>query len=60
MKIASIYIGYADGMPVSIKDGTKVMINKQEAEVFGKVSMDLTTVNVSNIDDCKLLITFTV
>ena len=54
MKVASVYIGYADGIPVSIKDGTKVMINNQDAEVFGKISMDLTTVNVSNIDNCKV------
>ena len=53
-RLAVVSIGYADGMPVSIKDGTKVIINNQEAEVFGKVSMDLTTVNVSNIDNCKL------
>ena len=54
MKIASVYIGYADGLPVNIKDGTKVLINDQEAEVFGKVSMDLTTINVSNISSCKV------
>lgn len=53
MKIATIYLGYADGLPVAIQDGTEVMINDQIAEVFGRVSMDLTTVDVTNLKDCS-------
>ena len=52
MKIATIYLGYADGLPVAIQDGTEVMINDQIAKVFGRVSMDLTTVDVTNLIDC--------
>ena len=52
MIIATIYLGYADGLPLAIKDGTEVMINNQIAKVFGRVSMDLTTIDVSNIDNC--------
>ena len=52
MKIASVYLGYADGLPVNIKDGTPVMINNAKASVFGRVSMDLTTIDVSNIEKC--------
>jgi len=54
MKIASVYLGYADGLPVGIKDGTKVHINGNEAKVFGKVSMDITTIDVSNIKECNV------
>ena len=54
MKIASVYLGYADGLPVNIKDGTPVMINNAKASVFGKVSMDLTTIDVSNIEKCSV------
>ena len=36
------------------KDGTEVMINNQIAKVFGRVSMDLTTIDVSNIDNCSV------
>ena len=54
MKIASIYLGYADGLPVTIKDGTAVMINDQIASVFGKVSMDLTTIDVTSISHCSV------
>ena len=53
MKIATIYLGYADGLPVEIQDGTEVMINDQIAKVFGRVSMDLTTVDVTNLIDCS-------
>ena len=38
MSIATVYLGYADGLPLKIKDGTSVMINNQIAEVFGRVS----------------------
>ena len=54
MLIATVYLGYADGLPLNIKDGTDVMINEQKAKVFGRVSMDLTTIDVTNIDDCVL------
>ena len=54
MKIASVYLGYADGLPVNIKDGTSVMINNEMASVFGKVSMDLTTIDISNIEKCSV------
>mgnify|MGYP001161027522 FL=1 len=54
MKIASVYLGYADGLPVSINDGTSVMVNDEIASVFGKVSMDLTTIDVSHLDKCSV------
>jgi alanine racemase len=54
MKIATVYMGYADGLPNNIKDGTIVKINNQDAKVFGKVSMDVTTVDVTNITNCKI------
>tara|TARA_B100001175_G_scaffold144940_1_gene123098 strand:- start:8106 stop:9158 length:1053 start_codon:yes stop_codon:yes gene_type:complete len=50
MLIATVYMGYADGLPLNITDETEVMINNQVARVFGRVSMDLTTIDVSNID----------
>jgi len=54
MKIATVYIGYADGFPNHIKDGTLVKVNEQDAVIFGKVSMDVTTIDVTNIDECKI------
>ena len=54
MLIASVYFGYADGLPLSIRDGTKVIINNQQATVFGRVSMDLTTIDITDIKNCSL------
>ncbi len=54
MKIATIYCGYADGLPHHIKDGTQVMINSHMANIFGKVSMDVCTVDVTDISECKI------
>ena len=50
MLIATVYLGYADGLPLNIQDETEVMINNQIAKVFGRVSMDLTTVDVTDIN----------
>ena len=54
MKVATVYLGYADGLPQHIKDGTAVKVNNQDATIFGKISMDVTTVDVSNIKECNV------
>ena len=54
MKIATVYIGYADGLPQSLMDGTRVKIGNEDAYIFGKVSMDVTTVDITNIKNCKI------
>ena len=54
MKIATVYMGYADGLPNHIKDGTIVKVNEKNAEIFGKVSMDVTTIDITNIDQCEI------
>ena len=54
MKIANVYVGYADGVPQNSIDGTKVVVNDQYAPIFGRVSMDLISVDVSKIDNCKV------
>ena len=54
MKIANVYVGYADGVPQNSIDGTKVLVNDQYAPIFGRVSMDLISVDISKIDNCKV------
>ena len=54
MLIATVYLGYADGLPAMIKDGTPVKINNQKASIFGKISMDVTTVDVTDINNCSV------
>jgi len=47
--IATIAIGYADGYPRSAQIGTPVFINNQLAPLAGRVSMDMITVDVTNV-----------
>ena len=52
--IATIAIGYADGYPRNAKAGTPVFINGQLAPLAGRVSMDMITVDVTDIDNVEL------
>ena len=49
MRIAIVYAGYADGIPQTTTDGTKVLVNNDQAYIFGKVSMDLVSIDVTNL-----------
>lgn len=49
--IATISAGYADGYPRHAPDGTPVLINGKRCPLAGKVSMDLITVDVSELSD---------
>ena len=48
-KIATIAIGYADGYPRQAKQGTPVLVNGVEAPIVGRVSMDMITVDVTDL-----------
>lgn len=51
MQIASLSIGYADGLPRALSDGVgEVLINGRRAPIIGKICMDQTLVNVTGID----------
>jgi alanine racemase len=47
--IATIAVGYGDGYPRSAKSGTPVLINGHRAPLAGRVSMDLISVDVTQI-----------
>ncbi|WP_339879975.1 alanine racemase [Pseudidiomarina gelatinasegens] len=48
--IATVAIGYADGYPRHAHNGTPVIINGQEAPLAGTVSMDMITVDVTDLN----------
>ena len=48
-KIATIPVGYADGISRSLSNKGAFYINGHKAPIIGIVSMDLTTIDVSNI-----------
>lgn len=54
MKIAIVYAGYADGFPQSTKDKTTVIVNEYKAEIFGQISMDLISIDITNVPNCKI------
>ena len=54
MTIGVAAIGYADGYPRSAKDGTPVYINGVKSKIAGKVSMDMITIDLSNVPSPKI------
>ena len=53
-KIAIVYCGYADGFPQNAIDGTSVLVNGHLSNILGRVSMDLISIDVTHIPDCKI------
>lgn len=54
MKIATLSIGYADGLPRSLSNGVgSVLINGHKAPIIGRICMDQTTVDISHIPHVK-------
>lgn len=47
--IATIPIGYHDGLPRSLSNKGRVLVNGEFASVVGRVSMDWTTIDVTDI-----------
>ena len=52
--IATIAIGYGDGYPRMAANGTPVLVNGCKATLAGRVSMDMITVDVTDIDGVAL------
>lgn len=53
-KIATIAVGYGDGYPRAARSGTPVLINNQRAPLVGRVSMDLISVDVTDLTDTQI------
>lgn len=49
MRIATLAIGYGDGYPRSASAGASVLIGAEIVRVVGKVSMDLITVDITDL-----------
>jgi alanine racemase len=52
--IATIAVGYGDGYPRGAKSGTPVLINGHRAPLAGRVSMDLISVDVTDLQNVKI------
>ncbi len=53
-RIATIPVGYADGLPWRSADGGEVLIRGQRAPIVGRISMDYTTIDVGHIRDLQV------
>jgi alanine racemase len=53
IKIGIIPIGYGDGYSRTFKTGTPVLVNDKICSVIGRISMDMTIINLTNCPDCK-------
>ncbi|MDF1836845.1 MAG: alanine racemase [Planctomycetota bacterium] len=53
-RIATLPIGYADGLPWRAAEGGEVLIRGQRAPIVGRISMDYTTVDVGHIRDIQV------
>ena len=54
MLIGVVAAGYADGYPRHAKDGTPVYINNTRSRIVGRVSMDMLTVDLTNIPNPQI------
>ena len=52
--IATVTVGYGDGYPRQAKNGTPVIVNGQRAALAGCVSMDMITVDVTDLADVQV------
>ncbi|MEH6590947.1 MAG: alanine racemase [Halioglobus sp.] len=53
-RIATVTIGYGDGYPRLAKNGTPVLIKGQRAPLAGRVSMDMITVDVTDLENVQV------
>lgn len=53
-KIATLSIGYADGVPRKLSNKGCVLINGKRAPIIGRVCMDLLMCDVTEIDDVEV------
>ena len=53
-RIATVAIGYGDGYPRNARNGTPVCVNGAVAPLAGRVSMDMITVDVTDVPNVEI------
>ncbi|MEI6610806.1 MAG: alanine racemase, partial [Deltaproteobacteria bacterium] len=53
-RIATIPVGYGDGYPFILSSLGEALIRGKRAPLVGRVSMDMCTIDVTSIPDCKV------
>ncbi len=52
-RIATLPVGYADGYDRALSNNADVLVHRRRAPVVGRVSMDLVTIDVTDIPDAQ-------
>ncbi|RZI45929.1 alanine racemase [Candidatus Finniella inopinata] len=53
MRVGVIAIGYGDGYPRTTREGAPILVNNVRCRIVGRVSMDMTTIDLENCPDAK-------
>ncbi len=53
-RVGAVAVGYADGYPRHAADGTPVAVNGRPTRLIGRVSMDMVTVDLSDLPDSRI------
>jgi len=53
-RIATVTVGYGDGYPRLARNGTPVLVNGQRASLAGRVSMDMITIDVTDLENVNI------
>lgn len=53
MRIGTVACGYADGYPRHAPTGTPILVNGQRARTLGRVSMDMLSVDLSEVSNAE-------
>ncbi len=53
-RVATVAIGYGDGYPCKATNGTPVLIRGKKASVAGRVSMDMLSIDVTDVPDVSI------
>ena len=51
MKVATLAMGYADGLPRTLSNRGKLFSGNKSCPIIGRISMDLVTVDISSLHD---------
>jgi alanine racemase len=53
-RVGTVAMGYADGYPRHAKNGTPVQVNGHKSQIIGRVSMDMLSVDLTDIPDAQV------
>ena len=53
-RIATIPVGYGDGYAFILSNQGEALIRGKRAPIIGRISMDMCTIDVTGIPDCKV------